>query len=157
MTRRPSSAAHDSAPAYIFALSTVALAFVLYLGWASYFVLKVFCVLCAITYVSVVAIFVISGGATALPMTKLPSRALRDVRTMVATPVALLTAVLFAAAAVGVVAAFPREGLAQAAAQTQEVQLRLSPMPSGRSLPSGGTCSPRSTCRSPTTGPRCWW
>jgi uncharacterized membrane protein/protein-disulfide isomerase len=123
MTRRPSSAAHDSAPAYIFALSTVALAFVLYLGWASYFVLKVFCVLCAITYVSVVALFVISGGATALPMTKLPSRALRDVRTMVATPVALLTAVLFAAAAVGVVAAFPREGLAQAAAQTQEVQL----------------------------------
>ena len=123
MTRRPASAAHDSAPAYIFALSTVALAFVLYLGWASYFVLKVFCVLCAITYVSVVAIFVISGGATALPMTKLPSRALRDVRTMVATPVALLTAVLFAAAAVAVVAAFPREGHAQAAAQTAPAQL----------------------------------
>src|SRR5262245_28492410 len=110
MTHRPSSSAHDSAPAYIFAVSTIALAFVLHLGWASYFVLKVFCVLCAITYVSVVAIFIVSGGASALPMTKLPSRALRDVRTMVATPVALLTAVLFAAAAVAVVAAFPREG-----------------------------------------------
>ena len=119
MTKAPSSAAHDSAPAYIFAMSTVALAFVLYLGWASYFVLKVFCVLCAITYVSVIAIFVLSGGATALPMTKLPARALRDVRALVATPVALVTAVLFAAAAVAVVAAFPREGLAQASASSE--------------------------------------
>jgi uncharacterized membrane protein len=119
MTRAPSSAAHDSAPAYIFAMSTMALAFVLYLGWASYFVLDVFCVLCAITYVSVIAIFVLSGGATALPMTKLPSRAMRDVRALVATPVALVTAVLFAAAAVAVVAAFPREGLAQASATSE--------------------------------------
>jgi uncharacterized membrane protein len=119
MTNAPSSAAHDSAPAYIFATSTVALAFVLYLGYASYVVLKVFCVLCAITYVSVIAIFVLSGGATALPMTKLPSRALRDVRALVATPVALVTAVLFAAAAVAVVAAFPREGLAQASASSE--------------------------------------
>jgi protein-disulfide isomerase len=117
MTRRPASAAHDSAPAYVFAVSTLALAFVLYLGWASYAVLKVFCVLCAITYVSVVAIFIISGGATALPMTKLPSRAVRDLRALVATPAALVTALLFAAAAVAVVVVFPREGLAQAASQ----------------------------------------
>ena len=123
MTHRPSSSAHDSAPGYIFAVSTIALAFVLYLGWASYFVLKVFCVLCAITYVSVVAIFIISGGATALPMTKLPSRAVRDLRTMIATPVALLTAVLFAAAAVAVVAAFPREGHAQASAHAEPAPL----------------------------------
>ena len=69
---RTSSAARETAPAYIFAVSAVALAFVLYLGWASYFVLGVFCVLCAITYVSVVAIFIVSGGATPFPMTALP-------------------------------------------------------------------------------------
>ena len=59
-------------PGYVFALSTLALAFVLYLGWASYFVLKMFCILCAITYVAVIAIFIISGGATTFPMTTLP-------------------------------------------------------------------------------------
>jgi uncharacterized membrane protein/protein-disulfide isomerase len=121
MTRRASSPAHDSAPAYIFAASTVALAFVLYLAWASYFVLEIFCILCAITYVSVVAIFAISGGASALPMTKLPSRALRDLRTLLATPAALVTALLFATAAVTLLVAFPRESLAEQAAQEVEL------------------------------------
>jgi uncharacterized membrane protein/protein-disulfide isomerase len=121
MTRRASSPAHDSAPAYVFAASTVALAFVLYLAWASYFVLEIFCILCAITYVSVVAIFVISGGASALPMTKLPSRALRDLRTLLATPAALVTALLFATAAVTLLVAFPRESLAEQAAQEVEL------------------------------------
>ena len=55
--RRPRGRRHaaESAPGYIFALSTVGLAFVLYLGWASYVVLKAFCLLCAITYVAVIA------------------------------------------------------------------------------------------------------
>ena len=73
--RRPASKARENGPAYIFALSTLGLAFVLYLGWASYFVLKTFCILCAITYVSVIAIFIISGGATSFPMKTLPGRA----------------------------------------------------------------------------------
>ena len=64
---RPASKSRENAPGYIFALSTLALAFVLYLGWASYFVLKTFCILCAITYVAVIAIFLISGGATTFP------------------------------------------------------------------------------------------
>jgi uncharacterized membrane protein/protein-disulfide isomerase len=104
---RPKSAAHDTAPAYIFVLSTIGLAFVLYLGWASYFVLKTLCILCAITYVSVIAIFIISGGAVSFPMTKLPRRAVRDLRTLLTSPLALAVAVLFAGAAWTVVAAFP--------------------------------------------------
>ena len=87
---RPGAKARENAPAYVFALSTVALAFVLYLGWASYFVLKTFCILCAITYVSVIAIFIISGGATSFPMKTLPDRARRDVRTLVSSPLALV-------------------------------------------------------------------
>jgi uncharacterized membrane protein/protein-disulfide isomerase len=106
---RPSSAARETAPAYIFALSTIGLAFVLYLGWASYFVLRTFCILCAITYVSVIAIFIISGGATSFPMTTLPGRARRDVRTLASSPLALLLTVLLIGGAVTAIAAFPSE------------------------------------------------
>jgi len=118
---RSTSKARENAPGYVFALSTLALAFVLYLGWASYFVLKTFCILCAITYVAVIAIFLISGGATTFPMKTLPGRARRDVRTLVSSPLALLIAVLFVAGAAMAVAVFPGDAAASgatAAAQT---------------------------------------
>jgi uncharacterized membrane protein/protein-disulfide isomerase len=113
---RPSSKARENAPGYVFALSTLALAFVLYLGWASYFVLKNFCILCLITYVAVIAVFLISGGATTFPMKTLPDRARRDVRTLVSSPVALLIALLLLVAGVAGVAmavtVFPRDAAA---------------------------------------------
>ena len=114
--------AAESAPGYIFALSTIGLAFVLYLGWASYVVLKAFCMLCAITYVAVVAVFVISGGATRYPMTNLPRRALRDARTLITNPVALVFLLLVVAGAGSLVAFFPHEGTQSAAAQSAAVQ-----------------------------------
>src|SRR5690242_2396411 len=43
----------DSAPAYVFSLSTLALAVVLYLAYASFFILKEVCPLCVATYVAV--------------------------------------------------------------------------------------------------------
>ena len=106
---RQSSTARESIPAYIFALSTVGLAFVLYLGWASYFQLKTFCLLCAITYVAVIGVFVVSGGATTFPMTTLPRRAPRDLRALSSSPIALVLALLFVAGAGTVIAYFPRE------------------------------------------------
>jgi len=106
---RSTSKARENAPGYVFALSTVALAFILYLGYASYFILKTFCVLCAITYVSVIAIFLISSGATTFPMTTLPTRARRDLATLVSSPLALVVALLFAAGAVLAATVFPRE------------------------------------------------
>jgi uncharacterized membrane protein/protein-disulfide isomerase len=109
---RPGSAARETAPAYIFVLSTIGLAFVLYLAWASYVVLKVFCILCAFTYVSVIAIFIISGGATSIPMTNLPRRATRDLRTLLTSPGALLVALLVVAASAAAIAFFPRENTA---------------------------------------------
>ena len=69
------AATSENVPAYIFAMSTIALAFVLYLAWASFFQLKAVCLLCVTTYVAVVAVFIISGGATKFPMTTLPRRA----------------------------------------------------------------------------------
>ena len=117
---RETSPASETAPAYVFAVSTVALAFVLYLGYASYFVLKTFCILCAITYASVIAIFITSGGATSFPMTTLPRRASKDFRTLVSNPLPLVLALVLVGGAVAVLAAFPRESGAPAQAQTAE-------------------------------------
>ena len=65
---RGKSRIQDSAPAYIFAVSTLALAVVLYLAYASFFILKEVCPLCVATYVAVIGVFVISGGASSVPM-----------------------------------------------------------------------------------------
>jgi uncharacterized membrane protein/thiol-disulfide isomerase/thioredoxin len=110
------SAARESVPAYVFALSTIGLAFSLYLAWASYIQLKTFCMLCAATYVSVIALFIISGGATTFPMTTLPRRAPRDLRTLVSSPVALVLALLYIVGAGSVIAYFPSEAPARQAA-----------------------------------------
>ena len=118
MVGRPTSSSKENAPAYIFALSTIGLAFALYLGWSSYVVLKVFCILCAITYVSVIAIFIISGGATTFPMTTLPGRASRDIRTLISTPSALLVLFVLLGVSAGAVSLFPREAQTTQAAAT---------------------------------------
>ena len=112
------SRARDNAAGYIFLWSTIGLAFALYLAWASYVVLGLFCILCAITYVSVVALFIISGGATTYPMTSMPGRAARDVRTLVSSPIALVMALVIGAGSVALIASFPSESSA-AAAQEQ--------------------------------------
>src|SRR5688500_15758301 len=113
---RPTSPARENAAGYIFALSTVGLAFALYLAWASYFVLKVFCIMCAITYVSVIALFIISGGATTFPMMTLPRRASRDLRSLFSSPAALVLIFAVFAGSAALIASFPDE---QAAAATQ--------------------------------------
>src|SRR5262249_45575319 len=92
---RRESSAGESVPGYVFALSTLALAMVLYLAYGSYFVLHTFCILCAVTYVAVIGLFIVAGGATQIPMTTLPRRALSDVRSMLASPAALLIAIVF--------------------------------------------------------------
>ena len=115
---RQKSPSRENVPGYVFALSTVGLAAVLYFAWASYFVLKAFCVLCAITYVAVIALFIVSGGATSYPMTTLPRRAARDLRALLVSPLALLIAVVLVGGSAALVGTFPREQVvsAQAAA-----------------------------------------
>jgi uncharacterized membrane protein/protein-disulfide isomerase len=114
---RGKSAIKDSAPAYIFAGSTLALAITLYLAYASFFILKEVCPLCVATYVAVIGVFVISGGASSVPMSSLPKRALRDMRVLVATPLAIVIALLFVAGTTWGVSAFPRESDRPAAVQ----------------------------------------
>jgi uncharacterized membrane protein/protein-disulfide isomerase len=99
----------EAIPAYLFVLSIVGLSFVLYLGYASLFVLRTYCVLCLITYVAVIGIFILSGSASTITMRSLPRRALRDLKTVVRTPLALTVLLLFAASAASAVALFPRQ------------------------------------------------
>ena len=53
----------------MFAVSTLGLAGVLYLAYASFFVLKAVCLLCVGTYAAIIALFLISGAAARYPMT----------------------------------------------------------------------------------------
>jgi uncharacterized membrane protein/predicted DsbA family dithiol-disulfide isomerase len=109
--------AADSAPGYLFALSTIGLAVVLYLGYASFFILKEVCPLCVATYVAVIGVFIVSGGANVLPMSRLPGRAMRDIGVLVRRPLASIVALLFLGGAVGALAFFPRPQEAALAAQ----------------------------------------
>ena len=113
---RPSARGRENVPAYVFALSTVALAFVLYLGWASFFKLNTVCLLCATTYGAVIALFVLSANATTFPMTSLPRRASSDVARLVKSPLGLASVAGLALGTLALLNAFPREAHAAAAA-----------------------------------------
>jgi protein-disulfide isomerase/uncharacterized membrane protein len=104
------AAVRESVPAYLFAGSTLALAAVLYLGYASFFILNLMCPLCLMTYAAVIGLFLVSGAATSIPMTSLPRHAAQDLKRLGASPVALALAVLFLGGAASTLAFFPREG-----------------------------------------------
>jgi protein-disulfide isomerase/uncharacterized membrane protein len=99
----------ESVPAYIFALSAVALAFAVYLAWASLFQLGAVCILCAITYVAIVGLFVVAWQASPVPMNEIPRRAVTDVGVVAKRPAALAIAVLLLAASSMAIVSFPHE------------------------------------------------
>jgi uncharacterized membrane protein/protein-disulfide isomerase len=101
---------NDPTGAYVFALATVGLGAVIYLAYASFVVLKMGCVLCIGTYVSVVGIFLVSSASVSMPMTRLPGRLFNDLRTLVSRPTAMLVAILFLGFAASAIAFFPKEG-----------------------------------------------
>jgi uncharacterized membrane protein len=120
----------ESVPGYLFVLSTLSLAVVLYLGYASFFILGSLCLLCLTTYAAVIGLFLVSGAATSFPMTTLPRRAARDARVFAGSPLALTIAVLFFAGAATTLAFFPREGAAvPAAPETAAATSGALPMP----------------------------
>ena len=104
-------AVRESIGGYLFVLSTIALSVILYLAYASFFIIKTVCILCLITYAAVIGLFLVSGAATSIPMTTLPRRAMRDLRVLAASPLAIALVVLFFAGAATTVAFFPREGV----------------------------------------------
>src|SRR4051812_20209829 len=114
------SNARESAPGYLFAASTLALAVVLYFEYVSFVVLKAVGVLCLTMAAAVVALFFLSGSTTPFPMTTLPRRLARDVRELFTSPVALVALLLFLGGAASALAWFPREGASAAGATRTE-------------------------------------
>ena len=97
-----------SAAGYIFILSTIGLAVVLYLGYASFFVIQKACPLCLAMYVAVIGTFIVSGGAASIALGTLPARAMRDIRGVFANPLGAMLAVAWVVASISLVAFFPR-------------------------------------------------
>lgn len=94
---------------YLFLGSTLALAVVLFLAYASFVRLGVKCPVCVMTYVAVIGLFIVSGAASSLPMLSLPRRAAADLRVLFATPLALVLALVWVGGSASLVAFFPRE------------------------------------------------
>lgn len=115
-----SAAASRNLPGYIFASSTIGLAVVLYLAYASFVILKAVCVLCVGTYAAVIGLFLLSGSATRYPMTSLPTRAFGDLRLLLRTPSALAAAAAFVIAAGAAVAWFPGQSIATVSADAAD-------------------------------------
>jgi uncharacterized membrane protein/protein-disulfide isomerase len=104
--RRDNADAYAAAAGYIFVLATVALSGVLYLAYASFFVIGKACPLCMTMYVAVVGIFLISGGIS-MALSALPSRLTRDLRSMATSPATAVIAILFIVGSVSLLAFFP--------------------------------------------------
>jgi len=115
---QPAEASESSVSGYLFAMSTIALAVVLYLAYASFFVLKTVCILCVLTYVAVIGIFIVSGASSPAQLGSLPRFAARDLRRLARYPVALIIAILYLAGAASAIAFFPRDAVSAAAAAT---------------------------------------
>jgi len=115
---RGTPAFRENVAAYVFALSTAGLAVILYLAYASFFVLDVLCLLCIASYIAVVGLFLVSGSASTVSMSRLPSRLSRDLSALASSPLAIALVLVFVAGAGALVALFPREGQPVAAAAT---------------------------------------
>ena len=99
----------ENVAGYVFVLSAAGLAFSLYLAWASFFQLRAVCLLCALTYIAVLGLFIVSARAQSVPLGALPGRAIRDGVTLLKKPITLAMAiVLIATVSFGLVS-FPRE------------------------------------------------
>jgi uncharacterized membrane protein/protein-disulfide isomerase len=105
--RRDKADAYAAAAGYIFVLATIGLSAVLYLGYASFFVIGKMCPICLTMYVSVIGIFLVSGGAS-MALSALPSRLSGDLRSVVKSPALAVLALLFIVGSVSLVAFFPR-------------------------------------------------
>jgi len=119
----------EALASYLLLASLVGLAFVLYLAWATIFVLGTLCLLCLATYAAVVGLFFVSGAAASIPVIDVPDRLSRDLRRLVSAPAALVAAVAIVGGTAVSAAVFPSDPATQTAASSaagprapQEVQ-----------------------------------
>jgi uncharacterized membrane protein/protein-disulfide isomerase len=105
--RRGNPDAYAAAAGYVFVLATVGLSAVLYLAYASFFVIGKMCPLCMTVYVSVIGMFLVAGGIS-MSLSALPARLVRDLKSVATTPVPAVLALIFLVGSVSLVAFFPR-------------------------------------------------
>src|SRR5882672_4845887 len=105
--RRQKPDEYAAAAGYIFVLATIGLSAVLYLGYASFFIIGKMCPICMTMYVSVIGIFLVAGGIS-MSLSALPSRLARDLKSVATTPVPAVLALIFLAGSVSLIAFFPR-------------------------------------------------
>jgi uncharacterized membrane protein/protein-disulfide isomerase len=99
----------ENVTAYVFALSAIGLLFTLYLAWASFFQLKAICVLCAITYVAVLGLAIVSFRGMSVALASVPARAARDIPVATKNPLAFTFAMVLLAGGLVAALSFPRE------------------------------------------------
>jgi protein-disulfide isomerase/uncharacterized membrane protein len=99
----------EASGSYIFALSIIAMAAVLYLGHASY-TMGTACILCMGTYVSVVGIFLTSGASKSIPILQIPGRMFSDLFSALKKPAVSVVALAIVAGTASTIAFFPKEG-----------------------------------------------
>ncbi|MEQ1895858.1 MAG: thioredoxin domain-containing protein [Vicinamibacterales bacterium] len=114
--RQPASDSAKQVGEYVFLLSVVGLAVVLYYGYTSYFVMQKVCLLCTATYAGVFGVFFVSAGVTSMPFASIPGRLVRDTRALLSTPAALVLTLLWLAGSGSLIALFPREAAAESGA-----------------------------------------
>lgn len=104
----------DVLASYLLVAALVGLGFVLYLAWATVFVLGTLCLLCLATYAAVVGLFFIAGAAASTPMIDVPDRLSRDLRRLVANPLAIAAVAVVIGATAASAAFFPKDPAAAA-------------------------------------------
>ncbi len=109
---RGSVGLRENVGGYLLVLSTIGLATVLFLGYASFALLDAVCLLCVVVYVAVVGIFLLSGATSSVPWLSIPGRIAGDVRRLTRSPVALGVAVLYLASTAAALLAFRAEPVA---------------------------------------------
>ena len=106
--------AGENVSGYVFLLSVIGLEFAGYLAWASFFQLRALCILCAITYVAVIGLLVVSYRGLTAPIAKLPERLMRDAGLLVKRPAALAIVAALVAGGLLTIASFPTDTATQA-------------------------------------------
>ena len=107
--------------AYVFLLSLPGVAFAAYLAIASWFVLHVVCLLCVTIDVATLGVCVIGALMTRFPFASLPGRVARDLKGLLARPAAVALGAGFVAAALALLALFPRAAAEPVFASAGEV------------------------------------
>jgi uncharacterized membrane protein/protein-disulfide isomerase len=108
----------ENIASYLLVWSTVGLSVAMYMAYASFFVLRTFCILCGVVYVAVAGIFIMTGSGPATPLRRLPLELIRDLRVLAQRPVGFIVAVVFAAGAVLAAVSFPEPRLLASLAES---------------------------------------